>query len=164
MDSSASIAFRPIENADQGFLYRLYASTRQEELSVLDWTEAQKRDFLRTQFRAQHTYYMAQFASARFDLILLDGEPIGRLYLDRRKDEHRIIDIALLPEFRNRGIGGGLLRDILAEAQSAGLPVRIHVEQFNPALRLYRRMGFSETGENGPYYLMEWQPQPPAAR
>ena len=83
----------------------------------------------------------------------------GELALDRRPDEFRIIDIALLAEARRQGIGSHLLREILAEAGRAGLPVRIHVEQNNPALGLYHRLGFRQIGDEGVYYLMEWSPR-----
>jgi ribosomal protein S18 acetylase RimI-like enzyme len=127
-------------------------------MALLAWSDREKEDFLRFQFKAQHTYYQQHFAKTQFDLILLDGQPIGRLYLDRRSDEVRIVDIALLTQHRGQGIGGQIMGDILQEARRAGLPVRIHVEQNNPALRLYYRLGFKEIGDEGVYYLMEWQP------
>jgi ribosomal protein S18 acetylase RimI-like enzyme len=153
-----TITLAPIGPQDEAFLYDVYASTRQEELAVLDWDEAEKEAFLRMQFQAQHSYYADQFADAAFDLIVLGGRPVGRLYLDRRQDELRIIDIALLPEYRRQGIGTRLLKEILAEAQGTGLPVRIHVERNNPALGLYRRLGFRKVEDQGIYYLMEWRP------
>ena len=99
------ITLRPITLEDEGFLYRVYASTREEELAQTDWDDAQKEAFLKMQFYAQHKYYVEQFNKANFDVILLDDEAIGRLYLDRRKAELHILDIALLPAYRNRGIG-----------------------------------------------------------
>lgn len=152
------VTLRPITPEDDGFLYRIYASTREDELAVVDWDDGQKKEFLEMQFTAQHAFYMEQFPQAEFRIILLDEEPIGRLYVDRREDEIRIIDIALLAEHRNKGIGSTFLNDILSEGQQEGLPVRIHVEQNNPALRLYERLGFQKIGENGIYYLMEWSP------
>lgn len=125
---------------------------------MVDWSEEQKEAFLRFQFEAQHQYYQQQFPDARFDLILLAGEPAGRLYLHRRPDEIRLIDIALLPEHRGRGLGGALMRQILADGEEAGLPVRIHVERNNPALRLYHRLGFESIEDQEVYYLMEWRP------
>jgi ribosomal protein S18 acetylase RimI-like enzyme len=150
---------RPITPEDEGLLYRVYASTRQDELAVADWDDGQKEAFLEMQFAAQHAFYMGQFPQAAFQIILLDGEPIGRLYVDRREDEIRIIDIALLAEHRNRGIGSTFLKDILAEGRQEGLPVRIHVEQYNPALRLYARLGFQKVAEHGIYTLLEWSPE-----
>lgn len=150
--------FCPIRETDRAFLERLYADTRTEELALTGWSETQKQAFLRQQFEAQHTFYRQHFADARFDLILLDDQPVGRFYVDRRADEIRIIDIALLPEYRGQGIGGRLLRELLAEAATAGQPLRIHVERYNPALRLYQRLGFRSVGDNGVYFLMEARP------
>ena len=149
---------RPARPDDEPFLCDVYAGTRQDELACLDWTEDQKAEFLKMQFAAQHTYYHDQYAAAQFQIILADDEPVGRLYVDRRDDEIRIVDIALLPDYRGAGIGTRLLKDLLAEARAAGKPVGIHVERYNPALRLYERLGFERTGDNGVYYLMTWSP------
>ena len=154
---------RPIEAADEPFLRQVYASTRADEMALVNWDESQKNAFVNMQFDAQHRSYLNQFPSAQFQIVELDGRPIGRLYVDRRENEIHVIDIALLPEKRNDGIGTALLRSILQEAAAAGRPVRIHVEQFNPALRLYKRLGFSEVGTDGLYFLMEWRPDQPAA-
>lgn len=153
-----SISLRPASPADRGFLYRVYASTRIDELAPLGWDEAQIRSFLEMQFSAQHDYYHAQFPKAEFQIILKDGEPVGRLYVDHRLNEIRIIDIALLPEHRGKGIGSALLSPIFEEAAKSGRPVRIHVERFNPALRLYERLGFVRIDDIGVYFLMERPP------
>jgi ribosomal protein S18 acetylase RimI-like enzyme len=155
--SDAAIALRPIASADEPFLRSVYASTRQQELAVVPWDDAQKTAFLRMQFDAQHAYYQEQYAGASFDVILVDGQPGGRLYVERISDEFRIIDIALLPEFCNRGIGSSLLRQLQAEARAAGKPLRIHVERFNPALRLYERLGFRQVADRAVYLFMEWR-------
>jgi ribosomal protein S18 acetylase RimI-like enzyme len=152
------ISFRPIRDDDRELLFRLYASTREEELAVTPWSEEQKSAFLRQQFEAQHLFYTGQFPDAELSVVLLDGEPAGRLYVDRREEEIRLIDIALLPEHRGRGIGSEMLRNLLEEGRERSLPVRIHVERFNPALRLYERLGFEHVEDQGPYYLMEWRP------
>lgn len=150
--------FRPISENDQSFLYVLYASTRQEELLQTGWTDFEKENFLRQQFIAQHHFYQEQFSQAQFNIIQISDKPIGRLYIDHRKDEIRIIDIALLPEYRNQGIGSALLADIIADATQAHMPLRIHVERYNPALRLYKRLGFVHISDTGVYYLMEKLP------
>ena len=153
--AAAGLTFRPIIEADLPFLARLYASTRTEELSLTDWSEAHKAAFLQMQFDAQHAHYQEHYRGADFLLIMRAGEPVGRLYLARWAREHRIVDIAFLPEHRNRGLGTALLRDLLAEAARAGKSTTIHVEKFNPAQRLYRRLGFVTIGETGAYDLME---------
>jgi GNAT superfamily N-acetyltransferase len=153
-----SVSRRPARADDRDFLYEVYASTRLEELSPLGWDEAQVKAFLEMQFAAQHDYYQSQFPDADFQIVIEDGRPIGQLYVDRRADEIRIIDIALLPARRGAGLGSGLLKGILEEAAESERPVRIHVEQFNPALRLYERLGFARIGDQGVYLLMEWTP------
>lgn len=110
------------------------------------------------QFDAQHRYYLEQFPAAYFLVIEREDTAIGRVYLDRRVDELRLIDIALIPATRNQGLGGALLLDLMDEAKAAALPVRIHVENFNPAMRLYQRLGFEVIENQGVYQLMEWCP------
>jgi ribosomal protein S18 acetylase RimI-like enzyme len=150
------VSFRLIETSDQDFLSAVYASTRQEELAQVDWNEDQKAGFLGMQFSAQHRYYQEHYTETDFLIILMDGQPIGRFYVAHWRDEIRIVDLAILPDYRNAGIGTQILRDVLAEATALKKPVRIHVERFNPAQKLYRRLGFVKTGEHGVYDLMEW--------
>ncbi len=151
------IVLRPIRPEDLPFLSRVYASTRQEEMKASGWTQRQIDDFLQFQFEAQHKFYQDQYSRASYEIIVYEGKDAGRLYVDRRHDEIRIVDIALLPAFRSAGLGGFLLRRLLDEAAGKGLPVRIHVENNNPAMKLYRRLGFEKTGETGVYHLMEWR-------
>jgi len=158
MSPTGPVTTRAISPDDEPFLRRVYASTREQELSIVPWDDAQKEAFLRMQFDAQHRYYQDQFPDASFEVILLEARPIGRLYVDRREDEIRVIDIALLPDVRGAGIGAALLGDLIAEARMGNKPVRIHVERANRAQSLYRRLGFLEIGENDFYYLMEWTP------
>ena len=106
------LTLRPIGPDDMDFLHRVYRSTREEELKLVDWTEAQKAAFVAHQFHAQHEHYQTHYTGATWDVILADGEPAGRLYVARWAEEIRIVDIALLPGFRNRGIGARLFRDL----------------------------------------------------
>lgn len=127
---------------------------------MVDWTEAQKCAFLRMQFEAQHTYYHEQFPTADYLVVEREGVAIGRIYLDRRVEELRLVDITLVPEVRNQGLGEALLLELLDEGQAVSLPVRIHVEQNNPAMRLYSRLGFQPIEDRGIYQLLEWRPVP----
>lgn len=154
----SEISLRPITEADMPFLYALYANTREDELAVVVWSPEEKATFLTSQFWAQHTYYQEHYADAHFDIILKDGQPIGRFYLQRRPDEYRLMDIALVAEMRNQGIGSRFMRDLLEKATAEGVAVRLHVENYNPAYRLYTRFGFQPLGENGVYTFMEWLP------
>ena len=132
------LALRATEPGDEAFLRDVYASTRVEELALVDWTEPQKAAFVDMQFRAQHDYYRERFPDAAYNVILCDGRPAGRLYVDRSPEEIRIVDIALLPAHCRHGIGATLVGDLQREAARSRKPLRIHVERFNPALRLYR--------------------------
>jgi ribosomal protein S18 acetylase RimI-like enzyme len=152
------ITLRPIRSDDEGFLYEVYASTRLEELASLGWSDAQREIFLRMQFRAQHQSYLAQFPMADFQIIMCHERPIGRLYIEHRPDEIRGIDIALLPPYRQAGIGTAILQDLLAEATRCCKPFRMHVEKFNRAQHLYKRLGFTTLADDAVYLFMEWRP------
>lgn len=130
----------------------------EDRLATLGWSSAQQDAFLRIQFTAQQRCYLAQFPAADFQVILWHGRPIGRLYLERRVDEIRGVDIALLPAYRQAGIGTALLQVLLAEAAGAGKPFRLHVAKFNRARRLYERLGFITLEDDGVYLFMEWSP------
>jgi len=155
----SAVTLRPIREEDLEFLLRLYATTRADEMAmVTDWSDEQKEWFIRMQFQAQHAWYQEHYGDAQFDLILIDGVPAGRLYVHRRAKEIRLVDISLIPELRGKAIGSALLRELMAEAEAAGKPLTIHVEKYNPAMRLYLRLGFKPIEDRGPYDLMEWKP------
>jgi ribosomal protein S18 acetylase RimI-like enzyme len=156
--AALGLTFRPIADADLPFLARVYASTRAEELAVTPLTEAQKAAFLEAQFQLQHAHYQKYYPQADWLVTMRDGEDVGRLYLERWPSQHRIIDIALLPEHRGKGAGEALLRDLMDEAAACGKDVSIHVEKFNTAMRLYRRLGFTTEEDKGVYDLMRWTP------
>ena len=157
-----TITFRPETDDDAEFLYRLYASTREEELKPVPWSDEEKEQFLRQQFGAQTAHYRQHYADADYSIILVDGAPAGRLYLHQRPSDVRIMDILLAPEYRGKGVGTMLLQEILDRAAANGGSVSIHVEQDNPALRLYERFGFRQIDTFGVYLLMEWKPEAPA--
>ena len=156
-DSALPTTLRSITPSDNEFLYRLYASTRAAEMALVDWSDSQVEDFLRMQFHAQSTHYCKHFPATRFDLIELDGAPIGRLYVDEREDAIHVIDIALLPEYQGRGIGGGYLQWMIDRAIASQRKVTIYVESNNPAMNLYKRLGFKRIKDEGVYWFMQWQ-------
>lgn len=143
---------------DLAFTARVYASTRQEELAQTGWPQPMIDAFLAQQHQAQHTYYSAHYAGMHRYAIRRGGVDIGRLYLHEGASELRVVDIALLPEARGKGIGGALLADVTSYAAARGLRVSIHVEQNNPARRLYLRAGFAfESSANEIYDLLIWR-------
>jgi ribosomal protein S18 acetylase RimI-like enzyme len=151
---------RPVTDADRPLLFQVYASTRADELKLVPWTEEQKLAFVRQQFEAQDTYYRENYRDTTWEVVLADGAPAGRIYVARWPQEIRVIDIALLPEFRGGGLGTRLLTEVLDEARTAGKPVRIHVEVMNPARGLYERLGFRQVADQGVYLMMEWNASP----
>ncbi|MGH3149791.1 MAG: GNAT family N-acetyltransferase [Streptosporangiaceae bacterium] len=160
MTASVRPGLRPAGPADAELLYRIYVSTREEELAAVPWDAPAKEAFLRMQFAAQDTHYHANHPQASYDLIV-DGEQVlGRLYLDRGETAWNVIDIALLPEHRGKGIGSRLLTQVLSEAAATGKPVQMYVERFNPARRLYDRLGFYQIADKDVYLLLEWKPAP----
>lgn len=158
MTPPPGIALRPETVADRDFLRALYGSTRAAELALTGWTEAQKAAFIAFQFDAQSAHYARHYGDGAFLVIERAGVPIGRLYLWHGADDIRIVDIALVPEARGAGLGTALLHAILAEGERTGKSVSIHVERFNPALRLYRRLGFVPVSEDAVYILMRRSP------
>lgn len=156
-DTYATVRLVKERAGDRAFLARLYASTRIDELAPAPWSHEEKMEFLSTQFEAQDHHYREHYRDTERRLIKVDGERAGRLYIQRREHELRIVDIALLPEYRGRGIGGNLLEQVLGEARAAGKAVRIHVEKNNPAYRLYQRLGLRTLEDKGVYDLLEWR-------
>ena len=152
----AAITFRPRTAADRDFLCALYASTREEEMRPIPWTDQQKAAFLAMQFEAQTQHYDEYFGEADFLIVESAGAPIGRLSVYRDDGELQVIDIALVPQWRGRGIGTALMQDLLDEARTTGRTVSIYVEHFNPARHLYDRLGFEHVDTNGVYHRMSW--------
>lgn len=149
-----SIALRPAEEGDRPFMLRVYAGTREPELEAAGMPREQRAPFVEHQFEAQSRHYET-YEDTSFEVVLVDGEPAGRLIVARWPEELRVVDVALLPEHRGRGIGGELLRELIEEAEEQGVKVSVHVERFNPAQRLYARLGFRPVAEESVYVLLE---------
>ncbi|CAM3780431.1 GNAT family N-acetyltransferase [Roseateles saccharophilus] len=134
--------------ADDAWQLAIYASTRADELAQTGWPPEQCERFVAMQHRAQQQHYLQHFPHAGCQLILAAADEIaGRLWVDRRPDGMHVLDIALLPAWRGRGIGTACLRALAGEADGRGQPLGIHVEIHNPARRLYERLGFVADGE-----------------
>ena len=152
----SDITLRPVGPDDNAFLLEVYGSTRAEELAMTPWTDEQRYAFLLHQFTAQLDHYAKNYPTATHDVIMSDGRQVGRIYVARLENEIRIIDLTLLPHERNAGIGSYLIRQVLVEAGRTKQSVRIWVEDFNPSLRLFERLGFTRSEQQGFHLLMKW--------
>ncbi|HEY6141212.1 MAG TPA: GNAT family N-acetyltransferase [Thermoanaerobaculia bacterium] len=156
--AAGAVTLRPATDADYDFMRRLYHSTRAEEMQHFPFSDEQKAFFLDQQFAAQYEHYGIHYPTCERNVVESGGVPIGRLWLDEWRDQIRLVDIALMPEWRGSGVGSLLLHGVLGRGRKAGKPVTIHVEAYNPALRLYQRLGFVQVDTNGVYLLMRWTP------
>lgn len=153
------VSLRPVTADDGRFLLVLYTETRAAEMDLLPWSDTQKTEFVTMQFEAQLSDYSRRFPDAEHSIISSDDLAIGRIWVDRRREEIRLLDITILSEQRNRGVGTGLLLDLQAEAQRLQRPLRHSVYKANEgALRFYARLGFNLVEDYEAYVLMEWMP------
>jgi GNAT superfamily N-acetyltransferase len=154
------ITLRVAVPQDVVFLARLYGDIRRREVSAWGWPAGQQEWFLQMQFDAQKRSYLSSFPDALDRVILLEDVPIGRILTNHEPSSMRLIDIALLEEQRQQGIGTYLLRNLIQECQEQDCPLRLQVAEGNPAMRLYQRVGFEQTGSDAMYITMEWLPLP----
>jgi GNAT superfamily N-acetyltransferase len=157
-DCGDSISTRPVTPADANLLLEIYKSSRGDDLRELGWTEERISEFLGMQFEAQQ-HFSENEHNASDEIVLWQGQPAGRLIVERRADEIRCVDLALLPKHRNGGIGSFLLRKLQDEAKQAKKPLRLQVIRFNRAVNLFERSGFERTSETGTHFQMEWRPR-----
>jgi GNAT superfamily N-acetyltransferase len=154
-----NLTLRPVTKEDDLFLLEVYASTRSDELDQAEWAEGQREMFVRWQFDLQRREYDARFPDAKYQLILIDGKPAGRIWTGEDDEQIRLLDIALLPQFQKRGAGTMLLRELMKEAATAGKLLRHMVFVLNnDAHRFYERLGFVVIEDLGAYKHMEYRP------
>jgi len=159
LSDGGTVELRPVSPGDDQFLLSIYASTRQDELAQAEWQEDQKEAFLRWQFDLQRKEYEARFPDADYRVIVIDGERAGRIWTGADDEQIRLLDIALLPQFQNRGVGTALLERLKSEAQNARKALRHMVFVLNnEADRFYERLGFKKIEDFGAYKHMEWRP------
>lgn len=153
-----TLALRPVKADDDAFLLSVYDSTRAEELAQAEWQPGQKEIFLKWQFDLQRSEYDARFPDAEYSVILIDGVSAGRLWIGSDAEQIRLLDIAILPAFQNRGAGTVLLRRLIDRAAQSGKALRHMVFTLNnDAHRFYERLGFTVIEDLGAYKHMEWK-------
>lgn len=157
LPNGGKLTLRPVTPEDDQFLLALYHSTRERELSQAAWQDGQRESFVRWQFDLQRREYDARFPDARYQLLLIDNEPAGRIWVGADEEQIRLLDIAILPQFQNRGAGTILLKNLMQEAEAEKKFLRHMVFVLNDnAHRFYERLGFVIIEDLGAYKHMEW--------
>ncbi len=156
------LTLRPLTAVDEPFMLALYLRSRDYEMTLLLWDDAQKEAFLTMQYHLQRQAYQQQYPQAEWSIVVWEGQDVGRLIVEPRPDEIGLMDITIAPEWRNRGFGSQLIQQVIARATAVDLPVRLHVDITNTAaVRLYQRLGFTIFEESAVDYRMTY---PPTAR
>ena len=158
LPDGGTVELRPVSESDNDFLLAVYASTREDELAQAEWAEGQKEMFLRWQLDLQRREYETRFPDADYRVIVVDQQPAGRIWIGRDNEQIRLLDIALLPDFQNRGVGTALVERLKRQADSDGKALRHMVFVLNNnADRFYERLGFKKFEDFGAYKHMEWR-------
>jgi ribosomal protein S18 acetylase RimI-like enzyme len=163
------LELRAATDADEAFLRGVYAAARAEEVATFGWQPAAVHAFLTIQFDAQRRHLRAVHPDSVDAIVVVDGEPAGRLWTDHGPDAVTVIDLALLAHHRGAGTGGRLLRDVQADAAARGVPVHLSVLRTNRARHLYERLGFrprvpGDGCDDSQRLALTWTPPGPADR
>ena len=151
MTTTFAFALRPALPADTDFQHHLYASTR-DDLRPLGPEVFD--GLVGMHFRAQSMSIRLDHPRAECTIVMVQDAPVGRLIIDASGNHIEVIDVALLPEYRNCGLGTSVLQNVLAQADRVGRAIRLHVEKQSPAVRLDERLGFVICGDVGMYFAM----------
>lgn len=143
---------------DVDFLFEVYASSRAEEMSLWGWTDEQQLQFLRMQHDAQQRSYRQHYPALQYSIILTDEEKAGRVAIVQLEEELVLVDIILLPQFQNMGVGSWILRELQRDAVDKKMPIRLNVRTDSRAQQLYERFGFQAVADSGVYVMMKWLP------
>jgi len=152
-----AITVRAATPEDAPFLLVLYKSSRGDDLRGLKWEEDRISEFLEMQYEAQQRFHTNEYRRPVDQIVIRNGEAIGRLMFEPREHEIRCVDIALLPAYRNAGFGAHLLRELQGEARRQKKPLRLQVIRFSRAVPLFERLGFQRISETGTHFQMEWR-------
>ena len=154
---------RPVTSADEPFLRCLYAASRADQMRETGWSPSRCRAYLDEQFDFQQRHFLARHPQALFLLLVLEGQPIGRLSWHGPAGRATLIDLCLAPAWRRRGVGSRVLAWLTESADRRGQVIGLHIDRESPACRLVRRFGFEaiETEEAAQSLPMARLPQAP---
>jgi ribosomal protein S18 acetylase RimI-like enzyme len=144
---------------DEVFMYELYSAIRAPEFALAPISADQREHLMRIQFRGQMASYAQMYPNSCYHIVLLDGKPVGRLWVAQGEREFHLVDIGIDPKLQKKGLGTALVRRLQQEAAAKNLPVCSCVFRFNPgSLRFHERLDFKIVREDLMYYFLQWQP------
>lgn len=153
-----TITLRPVADGDREFLLTVYEASRETELSMVQWDAAMRRTFVEHQFDAQTRHYEGEYHEIRHDIILFGDDAVGRLFMScGDPTQIAIMDITILPKYRQNGIGTRIVNDLKGEASASNRSLRIYIEDFNPSQGLFRKLGFESVETDTVNLLLEWR-------
>ena len=156
---SDSVNLRPVTAEDGAFLLVLYKSSRGDDLRGLGWDETRISEFLDMQYEAQQRFHANEYKKPLDQIVMRSGKPVGRLTFEPREHEIRCVEVALMPQHRNGGIGTQLISGLQDQARKQKKPLRLQVIRFSRAVSLLERLGFQRISETGTHFQMEWAPE-----
>jgi ribosomal protein S18 acetylase RimI-like enzyme len=150
---------RRATEADEAFLFELFKAVRSPDFEHVPISQAQRDLLMQVQYAGQIQTYAAQYPESKHELILMDGHPVGRIWIHETPEEHRLVDIAVLPGFQSRGIGTGVLKEAIANAGKARVRLCCAVAVSNASsLRFHERLGFRMVSHDQVYYELALEP------
>ncbi len=155
-----ALRLRPVRDSgeDAAFLHSLFVAVRAADMAAMPIDAAGKDYLLRMQYASMAETYRRDYPRARFEVIELAGQPVGRIVIDVGEDCVTYVDLALLPGAQRRGLATMLMTRLLEEPRALGLPARVRVLATNIAsLRLLSRLGFVPSGSSPPFLRLEWR-------
>jgi predicted acetyltransferase/ribosomal protein S18 acetylase RimI-like enzyme len=141
-----SLSLRPVAQADRSYMEVVYFDTQRWIIERLfGW---RGDDVERAKF--------AEFYDERnSSIVVLNGDDIGWVTLVRQSDCFELEGIYIVARHQGKGYGTALINRFSAEAETERLPVHLSTAKINPALDLYRRLGFAEVREDEYKVYME---------
>ncbi|MDP4145256.1 MAG: GNAT family N-acetyltransferase [Bacillota bacterium] len=153
------ISLQPILPSDNDFLLKVFKECRTDLAFISGMNEEQKSNIIRQQFVIEQYQLKQTYPEAELNLVMFNGQPVGRLYINYGKNEDRIIAIGLLESYRFLGIGKKIMISVIETAAEKGKAVSLQVAWFNKsAYAFYEKLGFKVVEDNGVMYEMKYTP------
>ncbi|MBN9671257.1 GNAT family N-acetyltransferase [Roseibium aggregatum] len=138
---------RPAVASDFSFCRTLYIETMFPLLEALGRLDCERAE------KAFETY----FDCNEIRLVMVEETVVGWIQVSEEPSRLNLDQIYLLPSYRNRGLGTLLIEDVMKNATAMEKPLHLSTVKGNPAISLYRRLGFTFFSEDETKIHMQWQ-------